>query len=155
MSPGPGPGPGPGSFAALAAALRASASGLYCAEAGIELLIACQSWLWRPDFTTACITTGRGLQDSTVMAVIDWDAAIGALNGGGLACSGGEGRMLRLAASIAGGIPVDLREALPGLDGTNLALAATAVVHAGGHRGVGITLPGDRPPAMRKRGSRR
>ena len=47
------------------------------------------------------------------------------------------------------------REALPGLDRASLALAATAVVHAGGHRGAGITLPGDRPPAMRKRGSRR
>lgn len=151
----PDPDPGPGSLAALAAALRASASGLYCAEAGTELLIACQSWLWRPDFTTAFITTGRGLGDGTVMAVIDWDTAIGALNGGGLACSGGEGRMLRLAASIAGGIPVDLREALPGLDRANLALAATAVVHAGGHRDAGITLPSDRPPAMSKTRSRR
>lgn len=151
----PDPDPVPGSLAALAAALRASASGLYCAEAGTELLIACQSWLWRSDFTTACITTGHGLGDGAVMAVIDWDTAIGELNGGGLACSGGEGRMLRLAASIAGGIPVDLREALPGLDRANLALAATAVVHAGGHRGAGITLPGDRPPVMRKRGSRR
>ncbi len=149
------PDPDPGSFAALAAALRASASGLYCAEAGIELLIAHQSWLRRSDFTTACITTGHGLEDGTVTAVIDWDTAIGALDSGDLACSGGESRMLRLAASIAGGIPADLREALPGLDRANLALAATAVVHAGGHRGAGITLPSDRPPAMRKTRSRR
>ena len=149
------PCPGPGSFGALAAALRASASCLYCAEAGIELPIGHQCWLWRSDFTSARITTGHGPADGTMMAVIDWDAALGALNGGGVACSGGEGRMLRLAASIAGGIPAGLRKALPGLDGTNLALAATAVVHAGGHWGAGITLPGDRPPAMRKRGSRR
>jgi hypothetical protein len=89
------------------------------------------------------------------MAVIDWDTAIGVLNGGGVACSGGEGRILRLAASIAGGIPAGLREALPGLDRTNLALAATAVLHAGGHRGAGITLPGGPPPAMRKIRSQR
>jgi hypothetical protein len=49
--------PDPGSLAAAAAALRASASGLYCAEAGTELLIACQSWLRRADFATAFITT--------------------------------------------------------------------------------------------------
>lgn len=115
------PDPGPGSLVAAAAALRASASGMYCAEAGTELLIACQSWLWRSDFTTAFITTGHGLKDSTVMAFTGWDTAIGALNGGGLACGGGEGRMLRLAASIAGGIPAGLREALPGLDRTSLA----------------------------------
>jgi hypothetical protein len=53
--------------------------------------------------------------------------------------------MLRLAASIVGGIPVDLREALPGLDRATLALAAGAVAHAGRYRGAGITLTGARP----------
>ncbi len=147
--------PDPGSLAAAAAALRASASGPYCAEAGTELLIACQLWLWRADFAAAFITTGHSPGDSIVMAVIGWDTAIGVLNGGGLACSGGEGRILRLAASIAGGNPAGLREALPGLDRTSLALAATAVLHAGGHRGAGITLPGGHPPAMRKTRSQR
>lgn len=41
---------------------------------------------------------------------------------GGLPCSGGEDRILRLAASIADGIPVDLNYALSGLDKTNISL---------------------------------
>ncbi|MGH3238001.1 MAG: hypothetical protein ACRDOH_33035 [Streptosporangiaceae bacterium] len=59
-----------------------------------------------------------------------------ALEAGGLPCSGGEGRMLRLAASIAGGIPVDLREALASLDERNIALVGGAVLHAAGRRGL-------------------
>ncbi len=54
--------------------------------------------------------------------------------------------MLRLAASLAGGIPVDLGGSLTGLDRGNLAAAATAVLRAGGHRDVGVTLPPDAPP---------
>ena len=47
----PGPGPAVGLLAVLAAALRAGAAGLYCAEAGVELLIGQESWLRRSDFT--------------------------------------------------------------------------------------------------------
>ena len=68
------------------------------------------------------------------MAGIDWPAAITALDTGSLPCSGGEQRMLRLAASLAGGIPVDLRDALTGLDDHNINLVITAVLHASGKR---------------------
>jgi hypothetical protein len=44
---------------------------------------------------------------------IDWPAAVAALDTGGLPCSSGERQILRLAASLAEGIPVDLRDALP------------------------------------------
>jgi hypothetical protein len=40
--------------------------------------------------------------------------------------------MLRLTASLAGGVPVDLREALNGLDQRNLDLLVTAIRHACG-----------------------
>jgi hypothetical protein len=40
-----------GQPAMLAAALRAGAADLYCAEAGVELLISQESWLRRSDFT--------------------------------------------------------------------------------------------------------
>ena len=78
--------------------------------------------------------TVPGLIDGTPMAPIDWPEAIAALDRGRLPCSGGEDRMLRLAASLAVGIPVDLRAALTGLDSHNAELVAHAVKHATGHR---------------------
>lgn len=65
---------------------------------------------------------------------MDWQAAITALNTGELPCSGGENRMLRLAASLADGTPVDLRDALTGIDTDNITLMTKAVLHTSGHR---------------------
>ena len=48
--------------------------------------------------------------------------------------------MLQLAASLAGGGPVDLRDAVCGLDASNLVLVAIAVLHAGGHRAAAVSL---------------
>ena len=102
-----------GPVTVLEDALRAGAAGLYCAEAGAELLIRQRSWLSRSDFAPfIVIAAAAGGQPAT--AAVDWEAAITALDGGVLPCSSGERRMLRLAASIAGGIPVDLAEALTG-----------------------------------------
>lgn len=42
--------------------------------------------------------------------------------------------MLRLAASLADGIPADLRDALTGTDTANIDGAARAMPHASGHR---------------------
>jgi hypothetical protein len=50
------------------------------------------------------------------MAWIDWDAIIAALDSGHLPASGGGIRMVRIAASLAAGHPVSLRDAVPGLD---------------------------------------
>lgn len=116
----------------LATALRAYAQGLYCLEAAAELLIA-QSWLHRPDFTSEFITTSS-LVDGHAMAVVDWPSAITALNTGDLLCSGGEQRMLRMTASIADGILVDLRDSLTGIDDHNIQLLLRAVLHASGQR---------------------
>jgi hypothetical protein len=68
------------------------------------------------------------------MAAIDWDAAITALNSGGLPCSGGERRILLLSAGLAGGTPVSLRDNVTGLDDRNTALLITAIRHAAGKR---------------------
>lgn len=119
---------------AIATALRASAAGLYPDEAAAELLISHGGILHRPDFT-GFVRTGTSISDGmTLMAWIDWDAAITALNHGKLPPSGGEQRILRLAASIAGGIPASLREDIPGLDNRNLKLIITAIQHAAGQR---------------------
>jgi len=69
------------------------------------------------------------------LAIVDWPAVVGALEAGRLPCSGSEGQVLRITASIAAGIPVALGEAVSGLDDRNLGLVAAAVLHAGGRRG--------------------
>jgi hypothetical protein len=116
--------------AVLAAGLRAHAQGLCCLEAAAELLIA-QSWLHRDDFTSRFITVHPGAGSGQPVAVIDWPAVIATL-GSGLPCSGGEQRILKITASLADGIPVDLRETLTGLDDSNIQLLITAIRHASG-----------------------
>jgi hypothetical protein len=117
----------------LSGALRACARGLYPLEAGTGLLIECGSWLHRDDFTSRFITTGPSISDGvTLFASIDWEAAVTALHAGELPASGGERRMLLLASSIAAGTPVDLKDALPGIDRRNATLAVRAVAHAAG-----------------------
>ncbi len=90
----------------------------------------------REDFTNRFITTSTSISISdgaTLMASTDWEAAITALNAGELPSSGGERRMLLLAASIAGGIPVSLYDTLPGIDHRNASLVIKAIAHATGH----------------------
>ena len=114
----------------LAAGLRAHAQGLCCLQAAAELLIA-QTWLHRDDFTSRFITVHPGIGSGQPAAVIDWPAAIAAL-GSSLPCSRGEQRMLKITASLADGIPVDLRDTLTGLDDSNVQLLITALLHASG-----------------------
>lgn len=115
----------------LGDALRACARGIHPLEAGTGLLIDCGSWLHRDDFTSRFITTGTS-DGATLLASTDWEAAIAALHAGELPASGGERRMLLLAASIAGGTPVSLNDALPGIDRRNAGLVVSAVAHAAG-----------------------
>ncbi len=119
----------------LTAALRACAAGLYPIEAGVALLTANGTFLRRDDFTSRFIETGTSISDgTTLMANINWDAAITALHASELPCSGGERRILELSSSLAGGTPVDLRDAVTGLDDANIARLITAILHASGKR---------------------
>ena len=117
----------------LPAALRAHAAGLHGAEAAIELLISHRLWLHRNDFVDNYIATGPGLTNPTSMAWVAWPTAITALETGALVCSSSEARMLRIAASLAAGLPLDLGDAITGLDAANLDLVVQAIAHAGGH----------------------
>jgi 8-oxo-dGTP diphosphatase len=119
----------------LAAGLRAHARGLYPAEAAAELLIDHGVWLRRDDLTARFVQHAQS-PSHTDMVIIDWPAVITALDTGDLPCSSGEGRMLRLTASLEHGIPVDLRDALTGLDARNIDLIRQAVLHANGRRPV-------------------
>jgi hypothetical protein len=81
---------------------------------------------FRPVGRSACRGTGdegRGPR----LATINWAAAITALNDGELPCSSGEQRILRLAASLAGGIPVSLSDTVTGLDHANTRHLITAI----------------------------
>ena len=110
------------------------AKGLLCLEAAVELLIGHRWWLYREDFLGLAVEPGQEVFSGQGMAAVDFVAAAGALEAGVLPCSSGEGHMLRLAAGIAAGVPVDLREVLTGLDQANSDLAAAAVLHAAGHQ---------------------
>jgi len=129
---------GPTPIHQLSAALRANARGLLCAEAAVELLIKQQSWLHRPDFVNGFVDTATPTSQPptryTDTAIVDWVGALAALDAGRLRCSSGEGQLLRIAGSLAEGIPVDLRDAMTGLDTINTGLVARAICHAAGHR---------------------
>jgi hypothetical protein len=118
--------------AAIIAALRAHAAGLYPEEAGTELLTGHGGILHRDDFARF-VHTGTSISDgTTLMARIDRDAALTALHDGQVPVCGGEQRILQLAASIAESFPISLRDTLPGLDNRNLKLLITAIRHAAG-----------------------
>jgi hypothetical protein len=55
------------------------------------------------DFTSRFIITSTSVSDGAVMAGIDWEATITALDAGQLPRGGGERRVLRLATSSPGG----------------------------------------------------
>ena len=74
------------------------------------------------------------------VAAVDFAAAADAVHGV-LPCSDGERQVLLVAASLAEGIPVDLREAALSLDAVNAARVAQAVCRAAGHRVRVVTEP--------------
>jgi hypothetical protein len=102
----------------LAAALRAHAVGLWCAEAAVELLIGHGVWLHRPRFVERFVRVQAepAVVGKTALAWVDWHAAADAVQSGQVVCSAGEGRILLIAASIAKGVPLDLGDAVTGLD---------------------------------------
>ena len=115
------------------------AKGLFSSEAAVELLIGHRLWLYRDDFRQIGVEFGWETFSGRVMAGVDFEAVAGALDAGVLPCSGSEGQMLRLAASIAAGVPVDLGGAVSGLDAANIGLVADALLHAAGHRVLSVT----------------
>jgi hypothetical protein len=112
--------------------LRAHVAGLTAPTAAVNLLIAHRTWLHRADFLERFTFTATDFDTGTTSTGIEWAAAIDAL-GCDLACSGGEARLLRIAASLAKGIPVDLRDAMTGLDRLNTAIVTHALIRAAGH----------------------
>ena len=116
------------------AGLRAWAEGVYPLEAGVELLIrssggrfAGARWPW--------INEG----DEPGWWWLDAEQ----MNEDNLAAlSGGETRLLRLAASLLNGTPVDLHQNIAGLDRDHVTLVLAAIAHAAGsHQHSGPPVP--------------
>lgn len=118
----------------LQAALRAGAEGLYALESGTGLLLAHGTWPAREDFRCFVHVADSITDPGTELASIDWEAVITALDAGEFPSSSGEKRILRLAASLAGDIPVRLGDAITGIDDRNVELLMTAILHASGQR---------------------
>lgn len=119
----------------LFAALDRAAKGLLQQEAAVRLLGEHDVWLLRPGFAEYVLMLDDDQPDTAfeqpMYAKVDWAGALAAAESGVvLGGSGSAVRMLRLAASLAGGPPVDLSEALSGLDQRNGRLVQAAVVHS-------------------------
>jgi hypothetical protein len=104
----------------LAAALHRQADGICSMQAAASLLTA-QAWLHRTDLPGAPLT-----------AAIDRPAAIAALDAGQLPAPEANGGCSASPPASPAESPVDLREALNGLDQRNLDLLVTAIRHACG-----------------------
>ncbi len=114
--------------------LRAHARGIPPDEAAIELLISHNVFLRRNDFTDHFVQPATHPTSSARLATIDWPAAITALDYGHLPCSSTQEHILRLAASLAENLPINLRDTLTGIDNHSIKLVIAAVLHATGQR---------------------
>jgi hypothetical protein len=128
-------------FEDLAAAIRAWAKGWLPTEAAAELLIGHRAWLLREDFLRVAVEVRWEPFRGREVAAVDFAAAADAVRGV-LPCSDGERQVLLVAASIAEGVPVDLREAALCLDAASARRAALAVCHAAGCGAPAATEPG-------------
>ena len=137
-------------------ALLRAAVGDYTAEAAILLLANFGHWL--PQLQDADLIT---IEDDPAggdrWAQIQWEDLPAALTEGRIFGSSGELRVLRAAASLVDGQPLNLGDVASGLDRRGLSLLLAAIAHAGGsheHREEtfdpdrGITYLGDKVPPL-------
>ena len=119
--------------AELAALLAAGADGALADMAAIQLLTSHHYWLTRADFTTPFIAVAPSPLSGRRLGHVRWRAAARALAAGSLPGTGSETAILQIAASLAAGLPVRLRDTVTGLDHANLTAVADAIMTAGGH----------------------
>jgi len=111
----------------LAAALRAQASGSLPAMAAADLFIE-TTWMDDLRFVQRFVQVGQSHTDpSVLMAVVDWRAALAAIDSGALYASSSADVLLRACASLRRVGKVDLAD-LSCLDNTNIRLVARAVL---------------------------
>lgn len=126
--------------------LRSWASGFSVDRAAVELLITHEEWLNRRDFHR--YTEPYFDADGRPLTAIHWDRVGKALDRGAFPASSSAVTVLRIALSLALGTPVDLTTVV-GLDATNTAAVANALVIAAQHTGrITVTLGPDLPPTV-------
>ncbi|WP_222192586.1 hypothetical protein [Modestobacter italicus] len=114
-------------------ALLRAAVGDYAAEAAVLLLANSGSWLSRLQAAGLIdIALDEDAADGGPWAAVLWGDLDQALRTGAIAGTGGELRLLRAAASLADGQPVDLADLTAGVDRAELTLLLAAVAHAAG-----------------------
>jgi hypothetical protein len=123
----------------LETALLRAAVGDYAAEAAVLLLTG--SGYWLPELQAAGLVAIAldADADGGPWAAVQWPEVDGALRRGTLSGSGGQLSLLRAAAGLADGQPVDLADLTAGLDRSELTLLLAALSHAAGsheHRDV-------------------
>ncbi|GAA4743016.1 hypothetical protein GCM10023328_25680 [Modestobacter marinus] len=117
----------------LESALVRAAVGDYAAEAAVLLLA--ESGHWLPRLQAAglvAIALDADATDGGPWAAVQWADLDGALRTGAIGGSGGQLRLLRAAASLAEGQPLDLSDLTAGLDRDELVLLLAALAHAAG-----------------------
>jgi hypothetical protein len=122
-------------------ALLRAAVGDYALEAAVLLLANSGHWLPRlqaADLIT--IALDEESIDGGPWAAVQWGELDAALRAGLVTGSGGQLRLLRAAASLADGQPVDLADLTAGVDRPELTLLLAAVAHAAGSHEQHLTV---------------
>lgn len=115
----------------LAAALTAETAGTIAAEAGVQLLTQHENWLTRQDFRRFVdYEADPEITGGAPMARVRWLEAVAAVDTGQLRATGSQENILRLAASLIAGVPVDLRAATSGFGRATRDLVAAALQKA-------------------------
>ena len=114
----------------LAEALIEHAGSIDAYYAAANLIISHGVFLARPDFEREFVRTARCHPGCAPTAYIRWGAAITALNQQRLACSSSEAGVLRVAASLAGDVPIRLRKILGRFDDANMLRITDAITIA-------------------------
>jgi hypothetical protein len=128
--PEPAEATGPGELPGL---LRAHAvGGRLAGIAAVNLLITHRYWLTHPAFTGRFVHPVTTVDGHLAGARIDWAAAVTALDHGDLPGTDSETHLLRIAASLAAGTPIVMRQVLGGLDRTTITAVTAAITAANG-----------------------
>jgi hypothetical protein len=120
-------------------ALLRAAVGDYAAEAAVLLLANSAHWLVQLQGAGLICVLGD-VDGDGLWAQVSWPDLDAALHAGTIGGSVSQLCLLRAAASLADGQPVDLGDLAAGLDRAALELLLAAVAHAGGSHG------DDQPP---------